>query len=106
MNRKILSFALTATLLITLFGAPFSKSYGNDNVALAEDEKAQIGVEIDFAQLLKDKAAAAMLEANPEVPPFVKSMKSMSLYVALHPIPPTPRTCILGKDLRKIEAMS
>lgn len=83
MYRKILTSILAATWFLTACGATVSTICGNENVTVADEEKSQIGVEIDFAQLLKDKTTAAMLDANPDMPAFVKSMKSLSLYVSL-----------------------
>lgn len=82
MYRTLCSLPVLAALLSIAVGGSLSPVYANPPVVV-EDEKAQIGIEIDFAELLKDKTTAAMLEANPEVPPFVKSMKSMSLYAFL-----------------------
>lgn len=95
MYRTFLSTALVAMLFLTGCGGSDSAGKGKGNSGggksagasakstLPVDQQSEIGLEINIGQLLKDEAAKAMLESTPDVPPFVKSMSNLSVYVAL-----------------------
>lgn len=47
------------------------------------DQQAQIGLVLNVGQLMQDDAVKSMMESNPQIPPFAKSIGNLSAYVSL-----------------------